>query len=91
LLYDRLVERPSVTDVVLDVLARLFNTCLGAGIGLFGFGRKPRLMMDLFDIDRPTALAILTGTGAAIGLLFGKKIWTAIDRKFAGGWVPPRR
>lgn len=85
------VERPSLADVVLDIVARLFNTCLGAAIMMFGPGRKPHLIMQLFDVDRPRALAILTGTGAVIGLIFGKKIWAAIDRRFTGNWGPPRK
>lgn len=83
------MPRRSLEDVVFDVLARVFNTCLGASIGLFFLGRRPRLLEDLFDLDRPTARAILTATGAAIGLLFGQKIWAAIDRDFNGKWGPP--
>lgn len=81
------VARRSATDLVLDILARLFNACIGAVLGL-SCGVQPRgglVTDDLLPVERPTALAIIVCAGALIGLIWGKNIWSLIDRRF-GGW-----
>jgi hypothetical protein len=39
-------------------------------------------------IDRPTGLALVIFAGALSGLIWGKKIWAAIESEFGGGWGP---
>ena len=86
------MKRRSTEDVVVEVLVRLFNTCLGAGLG-YSLAAQGRglLLRELLPTARPTALAIMTGAGALVGLIWGKAIWAAIDRQFHGGWASKPR
>jgi hypothetical protein len=82
------VARRTGTELLFDVLARLFNACLGGVLGLScGVQHRRRLIIDdLLPADRPTALATIICAGALIGLIWGKKIWAVIDRRFSAGW-----
>jgi hypothetical protein len=75
-----------MADRLIEIAIRVFNGALGASIGLFFVGRRGYRLMRSLGIDPEYGALAITLAGGVVGLVWGKQIWSWIDRRFHGGW-----